>query len=729
MQSSNPTMQTSRMPTHSGLPQGMMHSRFATPQSPAGPSAMPSQKPTVMQMNNLQYGHPTLPSRAATPQNNNAMNTKTGDQGDQVRPDLHRPTPKVPDSVETAGGQNADEAKRLEDKAAREKKAREEFKRTFQENMEKRHEEEMNKGAGNQEDALAVWYNEQRNTLALKIKHESILLDENMKRSQELSDRRKELTTEMGALTKKLEDHAKKEKEARADAINIYLRMTKLQGDMNDLEKKADKNLKKLSAQASQLNLSPEAARVGTTSQNTILPATKKHSDVPPAAKDTSPSPSPRQVAMEPSTNPASEKNVDPTQTVPADDTKAEEDSHLKPAKATSQHTKETPSKDTLSRPTTSSSNDFMTTAAVLAVHKNTVSPATKSPGPWTPVNPYKAKPKIVEEPKLDTIGSSSEAEKTGLSEFQKDAARANVQTEGINRFNAWPRAIERQVKPLKVRSVKVSNIPSNFTIEKLYRHVWGGNLEGAQFKPGSSTAIVFFMQPEGCSQYVKDTANGVDVKNDNGTNTGGVLYVDKRNEPDPVSARLESYIKAMATRCVLVERIDKEWGDLGLKRAAGLDSRSLAFMRRGTNKFRELWVEFQFTWIADAMSFYCMVVRDEIDWSGVEVHFAADPCALVFFYPRRDVGTIMPTLQTRRLGYEEARQVSFVLEGRVLEGRVDCRGLGGYEKVLRHLLSSMVGVSILAAQCTFSTGPSSSKRVSKTESVHSRRSTRVLSK
>jgi hypothetical protein len=125
----------------------------------------------------------------------------------------------------------------------------------------------------------------------------------------------------------------------------------------------------------------------------------------------------------------------------------------------------------------------------------------------------------------------------------------------------------------------------SGFTsINQLQALVWGGRLESiSTSEPGSSYALVKFLEAAACSKYFAATENGIEVPGEKKT----LVIVEKQPGPNSTNDVIRNCIVSDASRCVRAYDADEDWSDmmlLVLAKGKGQMKRELDRIKRGKN-------------------------------------------------------------------------------------------------------------------------------------------------
>jgi hypothetical protein len=130
------------------------------------------------------------------------------------------------------------------------------------------------------------------------------------------------------------------------------------------------------------------------------------------------------------------------------------------------------------------------------------------------------------------------------------------------------------------MRTVKLTNLPTDATHADVFALIWGGNVQSVNFNPKSSYAEVQFLRAEDCAKYFAATTNDIKYPKE----PERFITVEK-GVPEPTHEMVKSYIDRGITRCVRVLDAGAEWGPLALQKLAqGQNHRIVERIANGQN-------------------------------------------------------------------------------------------------------------------------------------------------
>ncbi|KAL6717111.1 hypothetical protein ACLMJK_005026 [Lecanora helva] len=197
--------------------------------------------------------------------------------------------------------------------------------------------------------------------------------------------------------------------------------------------------------------------------------------------------------------------------------------------------------------------------------------------------------------------------------------------------FHAWGKQQQRDAPASRVRTVTITDIPSNATLSFVAGLVYGGaieflNLNTTTSASGDMTATVRFMKADDCMSYYNATCNGV-VYGKDAQGRELACFVKLGKDVDVVGGLLSNWIEHNVTRCVRAVGVD-----------TGMDRAFLIKVREGKmgklegvsdtiNPNMHRAVVWRFCKVEDAVHFKASLSRDE-EWEHCNIHHAVDPCA-----------------------------------------------------------------------------------------------------
>ncbi|KAI9760592.1 MAG: cystathionine beta-synthase [Chaenotheca gracillima] len=204
-----------------------------------------------------------------------------------------------------------------------------------------------------------------------------------------------------------------------------------------------------------------------------------------------------------------------------------------------------------------------------------------------------------------------------------------DTDTEGSH-FTAWPAPSQRDTPAASaVRRVHLRNLPATSTFFTILSLVSHGPIESLLYKAPSTTATVYFLDPEDCKAYSDATANGIPIKNPPSDGKDHVVFVEPATEVDPVNSKVRELVDAGATRCVRTVGLDRDWDSADLYMYARMKKRRVENIEIDRSASGARRATFRFCSIQDAVRFRGSVERD-VDWEQCNVHFCPDPCAKI---------------------------------------------------------------------------------------------------
>ncbi|KAI9838772.1 MAG: hypothetical protein M1837_002338 [Sclerophora amabilis] len=201
---------------------------------------------------------------------------------------------------------------------------------------------------------------------------------------------------------------------------------------------------------------------------------------------------------------------------------------------------------------------------------------------------------------------------------------RRDLDTEGLH-FKAWPIPMQRQTSAAQVRRVHLRNLPSTSTPYTILSLVTHGQIEALLYTPPSTSATVYFVNPDDCKAYYQATANGIPLKNSPSNEKEHVVFVELATEADPINGKLRELLDGGATRCVRAVGVKWNWDVAHLQTYARMRRRKVESVEVDKTFSGTRIAIFRFCTIQDAARFRGAVERD-VDWESCNVHYAPDP-------------------------------------------------------------------------------------------------------
>ncbi|KAF2497555.1 hypothetical protein BU16DRAFT_317509 [Lophium mytilinum] len=206
---------------------------------------------------------------------------------------------------------------------------------------------------------------------------------------------------------------------------------------------------------------------------------------------------------------------------------------------------------------------------------------------------------------------TSASAAPSGIWTPKQDIAPANMA--------AWPSQQKRENRAQHRRAI-LKGIPSDWKLDQVQAHIWGGRIERIERTADSSTAWVKFMTMEGYNKYFADTANGIEV-----AGSTRLILAEPDEGPNSTNDLLSSMVESGVTRCVRALDAEEDWSMPTLTRIARGKDRKLDKIKIGKEKGRNF-VEFRFSSVYEALVFKKELMDDE-DWEPTTIVYAPDPC------------------------------------------------------------------------------------------------------
>ncbi|KZM23544.1 uncharacterized protein EKO05_0011247 [Ascochyta rabiei] len=227
-----------------------------------------------------------------------------------------------------------------------------------------------------------------------------------------------------------------------------------------------------------------------------------------------------------------------------------------------------------------------------------------------------------------NTAGADVSKPNTATTNARPTSAAKVASADPLDGMKAWP-SQERREHSAVYRTCVLKGVSGVKSLNELQALVWGGRLESISMpETGSEHALIKFLTPKACQNYLDATENGIEVY---GGTKKTIVFVDKQPGPSSINDVIQNCIDGDASRCVRATGADNDWSDVALfnlARGKQQVKRDVDRIKQGKTARGHHFIEFRFGNIYHALNFKRYLMDDE-EWEHCSIGYAPDPCEL----------------------------------------------------------------------------------------------------